>query len=805
MSADGKNGTERTDKQPEGAGTQGEAEKPALVEQVRRVCARLAPQGWADLFKRHGLDILADDLGAELGRELTGIDRRLDGFHDFAAEGCRGVEPGHPARSLLFHALASPQVTTGHDGQPLRAYPTPGEIEAVENYVYSVNRPSIQDLRARAGDAPLAIVVYAFEYRPAVNTVHQKQADMCFSRVGVSRVGTREAKYLPKARGYLPFIEGDDHGIRVLPCRYAAYISAQYRGDKDSFGPMRFRTALEEPRELNGVIRMVKMTGDDTRKFWVPLHKLFDGDECLRGVTLCLRLKTHHVNEKLRKVHLVLAGQGRDTGCLDLDLTRPPFVITEGLAEFSSDADDGTGLLTPSPHPALIAEAVDVQGKAVTFRVPVDGNTYSSSININARRSGARSAPEYVHARHKVKDDGTVENLNEQPDVETLVGKGGYRAKHYVDFTADGWVGVDCPGLAMEVPRTLAAYSLVAPPDFFPAVKQQYLMQWWRQSAPPELEKNIWPSNPGPPETLSDVRSAANITLKDAKFDEADDTLSAIVSFSESGAARATRIDPPVNLRAVSLPDGAAGVFAPGWDCSIDRTDEVDPTDNGVLILPGVTHMAGYGLGSPFPEDAKLCAALSSFWPAAAPDVTRTFEPGKYATATPLTDDIIGQDGATPWDGIPGPRISPDFKDEVEYNAIDYGDYVETALGNKFSITLIAKTSAEEYAARTLVMARVYNALGAKTTREKTEWALYSFKPPDPADADLLKAERETQRRLSPPHSYRFLVFRHKGSRIHPDDFKKVLVKFDEMVLVFADPKTVLHRKSDGSWEAQDF
>jgi hypothetical protein len=68
-------------------------------------------------------------------------------------------------------------------------------------------------------------------------------------------------------------------------------------------------------------------------------------------------------------------------------------------------------------------------------------------------------------------------------------------------------------------------------------------------------------------------------------------------------------------MRFSSLPDDCAGVFAPGWDVAADRL----PGRNGAV------HLAAYGLGSPFPEDAKLCAALSTFWPAVAPDVFRTF------------------------------------------------------------------------------------------------------------------------------------------------------------------------------------
>ena len=54
-------------------------------------------------------------------------------------------------------------------------------------------------------------------------------------------------------------------------------------------------------------------------------------------------------------------------------------------------------------------------------------------------------------------------------------------------------------------------------------------------------------------------------------------------------------------------------MFAPGWDISVDGR------------AGGPEHLAAYGLGSPFPEDSKLCAALSAFWPAVAPDAARTF------------------------------------------------------------------------------------------------------------------------------------------------------------------------------------
>jgi hypothetical protein len=210
-------------------------EKPSvdgLIHTVRKICKRLNESGWGEIFGSHGLDILASDLKRELLRPLDNINRTLPGFSDFAGEGRRGIEPGRPAHSLLFHALASPQVTRCPDGKPIREYPTPAEIQSVENLVYGISPPSIQELRVRVNNAPLAIVVFAYEYRPAISTVHQKHADSCFARVGISRVGTAPCKYLPDARGYLPVVEEDAHAIRVLPCRYAAYIAARLPGQR---------------------------------------------------------------------------------------------------------------------------------------------------------------------------------------------------------------------------------------------------------------------------------------------------------------------------------------------------------------------------------------------------------------------------------------------------------------------------------------------------------------------------------------------------------------------------------------------
>jgi hypothetical protein len=352
--------------------------------------------------------------------------------------------------------------------------------------------------------------------------------------------------------------------------------------------------------------------------------------------------------------------------------------------------------------------------------------------------------------------------------------------------------------------------------DFFPLVKQHELIQWWRQSAPVELEGNIWPSNPGAPLALSDSRYAVNPTMTLDRltvnatpaehnkprpaFDLSDDTVSSIVGLFDSGHGQPTRGDDCLVERASCLSDGAAGVFAPGWDTSIDRTEEEVNEDGS--IKPGVTYFNNYGLGSPFPEDAMLCAALSSYWPAAAPDITRTFAPGRYATATPLTDDQLGLTGEAPWDGIKGPVIPDSGRNEVEYRKVVYGDYVQAALMASFNISTIARTTTREYIIRTLVMARAYSAVGAVTREQKREWALLSFMPVEEGDKELDAAEQQAKAKLSRAATYRFKLFRHRPVPLDrkPVDHRNQLVAFDKMITLYADPQYVLLQDEHDIW-----
>jgi len=97
--------------------------------------------------------------------------------------------------------------------------------------------------------------------------------------------------------------------------------------------------------------------------------------------------------------------------------------------------------------------------------------------------------------------------------------------------------------------------------------------------------------------SLCDQRLAPNIQIDGHPFRTDDVTMTALVSLATSTPTGA-KVAGPDSLRHSHLPDDAAGIFAPGWDVARDW-----------IKLPSgqiVWHLASYGLGSPFPEDAKL-------------------------------------------------------------------------------------------------------------------------------------------------------------------------------------------------------
>lgn len=752
-----------------------------LIDDVKAVCDRLAPLGWRDLLlgvTDHALDIRQARpaaLQAALLAPLASINRDIEGFSDFAVGGERAITPGQPALSLLYHALASPNVTAGPAG-PLGGFPTRREIETVENFVFGVQPPSLAALRDRArltGKQRLSIVVFAYEYRPADATCSRLQSELTFSRTGVARVGTRPPRYEPQRRGFSSEVADDPFAFRVCPAQYGAFLSVRKKGSAKEFVPMHFQS------------------NDAALDFWMPIHKLFDGEECIKDLTLRLQFSAFHYNDKIRRVQLFLK---------ESPPVLPPFQFSDGIADFSSDPGFGQGVLVPVPHPRLVEEARQ-DGKLVTFPVPKNHQTTFAALEPGAatdRATGAevRPAPAYVHARTKVTRGATTDLGNDpaHPDVLKNVRAGNYDALHYVDFTGDGRIDVAVPDLigdAMVEPRTVSAYSLVAAPDFFPSSGQRELTEWSASPAVPAfLKRNIWGVDPVP---LCDIRLPANLQMPGSRFDPAEVTITALVPLLGPPPFSKTRPVTGDAQRHSCLPDDAAGVFAPGWDVSTDKMRSGNKT---------IHHLAAYGLGSPFPEDSKLCAALSTFWATVAPDVTRgmsinTGNPGLRHTVAPLTDEEIGQIGALPWDGNTGPTlVTIDGQRFAECASFLHVDYVRTALHGRFTPRLTARVTADEYERRVLAMAFVYAALADDPNR----WFVLSFLRLGAGHAELQQAQIDTSTILPGP-VYRAGLFGASDAteQASPRDFRMRLLPIRDERFFLVDPieRIVLARPAD--------
>lgn len=758
-----------------------------IFDAVKSLCAKLdANSGWKGLFARHGLNLSAADLAGELQKALS-ADRTLLGFEDFAEDGIRAIESGSPSRSLLYHALASPNVLNAEDGTPLNLFATPAELDALENYIFGVNAPTLSDVQSRFPGGSFGVVVFAVEYRPASQTTHNRHADMVYSRTGVARVGNRSPRYVPELRGFHPEVPTDPFAFAVCPARYAAYLSVRLPGSAANARPLR------------------PQSGDNSRQFWIPVHKLFPGDECLSGLTLSVGFNSSHVNEKIFRAQKLLGLTPPNA---------PPHRITSNLAELSTDPAFGPGWVIPTVHPRFVEPAKTTAGQDVTYPVPANPGGSWATIDL-WQISGTQSGPEYLHARTERLANGSHVNLNnsDSPPVDDRVRQGGYQALHYVDFTADGQVQVDCPqvqGNSGVAANAVAAYSLVAAPDFYPAAGQRELTEWVQSNAVPAgLRAQIWSTRPAP---LSDVRLPANLQLPSSSFQAADTTITAVVGLPIP-ASTSPKPDLLPALRHSHFPDDAAGVFFPGWDVSTDTN------------TAGVEHLAAYGLGSPFPEDSKLCAALSTFWPAVAPDVTRTMDTAQGAnlsgTVAPLTDAEIGRTGGLPWDGVVGPReINVAGSPFAEYESFLHADYVRNSLDNKFTLRLLSKVDFQEYTDRILGLVFGYLALGVERTSaaanpaltnlrgERRQWILLSFRGLLPGDGELVQAGIDTGVSLA-TRTYRASVFRATNNAgapipfVKPTDFFKRRIPITgrmELILAPAEKIVLMRKAADTVW-----
>ena len=687
----------------------------ALIDSVATICQRLAPLGWSKLLARHGLNLNTKTLRnprkleEELAKKLL-VDRTVPGFEDFWPDGSCAIQAGRPSRSLLYHAFSSPLVHPASNGTVKPSYyPTLSELDSIENYIYSKNDVSLSDLMPpKKSDTKLVVAVFAYQYRIGARSANGKFASTALSRTGISRVGTTKYSYDPVRRSFWPLSRDASCEIAVMPARYAAYLAeARPPGAEDAI--------------------LGEQSGDEDRTFLFPIHKLFDGTECLRESNIALKFSERHRNEKLSKFHREPDGAG--VRVVDgFDIYKTPFVRDSGAGDdlVRLHRIGSSVLVVPVWHSRLNRVAMAKNQKSgreeiARFVVPAEfgGNRYAGSSFqfLDGKFAERRTAPEYINIRHEVKearDPNKIKDLNELPwkKFETKVRNGGYEAAHFLDDSCEGCVVVDVSGIEMGEPNktNFGAFSMVSAPDFFPLVDKADITDWVQQVLGPGGEREQFAQ--GGPRPLSERRNCVNPNLlrpgvpSVAAFpirDENNARIESVAAIVGGKSLGGVEHRPAKDLRFVDpstsfLPDGASGIFDPGWDTSFSGEDKAD-------------FLAAYGLGSPFPEDIKLCAALNSFWPSAAPDATRTFGlfPPKWnaTTSVPLTDEELGMHPNNPavrkglrkanlgWDGEQGPYFERNFR-FVNHANIAQSDYVSNALGGRISASGLAHIGALE-------------------------------------------------------------------------------------------------------------
>ncbi|MFC0400009.1 hypothetical protein [Paraburkholderia rhizosphaerae] len=675
--------------------------------------------GWAPVFARFNiepdfnapLDVLRDSLLQPVAT-LARIDRDDPLVSDLAPDAHAALCPNDPAKSIIYHVWAGAHPTRGLERPSLDA------LDVIENYIYLLGE------REPAPDGPLVPMVLAYAYRNRAATAHRRHADMVYSRVAITRVGTRDARFVPAEQTWESWA-GD--GFRVTRARVGLFLC----------------------RIVDGVPAHVSVLdtvhGDARRSFVLPVRKLFEGARVPGSASpvRSIRFRGYFLGDKLKRVIDVSGASVPPT----LDVTRAPFVnearievptgASGGDAGIELDVFDGACIVGPRPRAQLVSIAMQEE-QIARFTVPprewppsllrghgIDAgnlslNRHYTSLQVPSSKTRLvletafaqlehvlpdvldplpkvrpRAAPEYANIRHRVEPDGRITVLgNTLPagEYEAVLDAGGFEAAMFDDGVMDGavWAVID------GVPSS-AAFVLVTAPDFFPRADEEDL-QVWSQTLPLRAASHRFKE--GGPAPLSAGRFVPNLLLKDPwsgepLFASTDNTVAALVSRPVKSADDASDAPKAAHFprRAGGfLADSASNEFAPGWDVSYDE-------------LNGTYYYTTHGLGSPFPEDVKFCASANAYWPAASPDAARTFERPGIPSAIPMLDDELGfhpdsphgaPDSKPGWDGEFGPFFQ--MRDGVAgVNSADIrrSDYVYNATQHTFASRVFDLSSEE--------------------------------------------------------------------------------------------------------------
>lgn len=718
---------------------------PETEEKFKSTLDWMLKNGWSSYIQDElniNLNISSATAPENLQQELSDMGnlRKIRGLEDFA--GKQLIQPGIPEESLLYHLMASPRVKSS----AIQSYPEIEQLDALENYIYGLvdlDKYPIKDLNN------VYLTVLAYEYRPGLKTppyfqypgARAKAARMVFSRCGVARIGTDPVNYDTENRLFTNEPKSSNKkNVAVTAARYGLFL-VEIVEAKDS------RLSIMNQQEKEAVKK-------HPRGFICPIAKIADTD------AYQVEYGHHHINEKLQRLSKY---NYKDVPAKainfnnDLDPTREPFIridssntalakndepmvnthqigssflVTSVPNDLIRFAYQGDKLLTvPVPegwekrmhtnrrHSAL--KLPNASGKEVT-NVIISDVIYRRSRRVTSLKS-PKIAPLFLNIKFEA--DPTSETGYKHIDGETYPGtsfehkieEGGYQTVIFEDSICDGAIAAQLvPKKLSTLPKilegkkqnVLSAFSLVTAPDFFPYIDSNDIRASYEPGRGVNTDQDFFE---GGTMNLSGIRQRGNPALrnpfnvKEPAFAanigdfKGFDTLTAVISSNKNMPE--VQQDAIQNfkrdfLTSSFLPDTGTGVFFPGWDVTYSSEPGKQSIKN--------PYIATYGLGSPFPEDMKLCAAANGMWPVTSPDAGRTFQGSLEAfpivnlkpnTAIPLMDKEIGIHPNSPhvktygnlpnygWDGEQGPFIEV-RGDTIQVNYTDIGraDYLQNLL-----------------------------------------------------------------------------------------------------------------------------
>lgn len=764
-----------------------------LRKNMDQLLAWMNEKGWSDHIQRiSGINIkrssqeMQDELVAELDVNRF---RKEKGFDDFA--GNRLIHPGQPTQSMLYHAMASPRVKLQKQGTVTKEdYPSIDQLDILENFIYALKKYDDTTLKSNK----TVIAVFAYEYRTAFKTTHGKHADLAFSRTGISRIGDKEMQYDKELRCFvnLPSKKEDEKHIAVTAARYGLFLA--------------------ELKKKDDISLMSEESRDEDREFLLPFRKLFNNDLLLDNTSIVF--SEYHCTEKLNRLSRYKEKEMEVVIPPGFDIEKPPFKRISSTEANTKFTDHNSNLVTITQtsssailaaYPTALIRPAIQNNQPLRFKVPVnsgDGfksNRRYTSLKLqykngqnardyvltefffkrsrSTRFSAPRNAPLFVNIRNEVKENNgePIRYLGPALDHFEEELQKSYWAAMYEDGICDGCVHAR---LATTISKNnilhdklfkefLPAFSLVTTPDFFPDADSFDLEAFDKGRNSIFLQggiENLSTARKRPNDAITipgqSTKAFPDVRVKDPKNNQTlvYDTLTAVLSCKPVSGV--TGIDEqffevPQNKDYTGtsfLPDTASFIFAPGWDVTYCGNSSKKVSEQEIFL-------ATYGLGSPFAEDMKLCAAANGMWPVASPDASRTFKGtidplptglhGKLRNpvSVPLMDDEIGLHADSPavkqhalstetlgWDGEQGPFLEKrDDKITVNFTDLGRADYVQNVLDNHTDMsklrrlrtpTLIARMDALRVSVKQIEKRDniAYSRLWLVSAEEITDW-----------------------------------------------------------------------------------